>query len=120
MNNNTFLENKAISKKDEKTLTKTIGGRILKLRKQHGLTQEGAALKFNTNKATFCRWEKDSRTPAPEMLLKIAKTWGVSVEYLMYGNDRHTDENIVDLNGLTFQQISTIKSTISEFRKVAH
>lgn len=92
----------------------TIQERIKELRCKNRLTQEGAALKFHTNKSTWSRIENGERDPSLQLVEQICKEWHISADYLLFG--KQSNENQVDLNGFTFSQIAAIKSLLDSFR----
>ena len=84
----------------------TIQERIKELRCKNRLTQEGAALKFHTNKSTWSRIESGEQ---------ICQEWHVSADYLLFG-EKDT-ENQVDLSGLSFFQIHMVKELVNDLRR---
>ena len=61
--------------------------RLVNLRESKNLLQKDLADIFNVNRSTISSWENGTRTPGPELLIKIANYFEVSVDYLL-GNDR--------------------------------
>ena len=53
------------------------------LRKLHGLTQQDISLKLGYAKNSICAWEKGRAQPNYETLIKIAKIFNVSIDYLL-------------------------------------
>lgn len=93
----------------------TIQTRIRALRKKNNLTQEGAAMKFHTNKSTWCRIENGDREPSLQLVEQICREWHMSADYLLFG-EKDT-ENQVDLSGLSFTQIHVVKEIVNSFRR---
>lgn len=60
-----------------------LGSRIAKLRKDRGLTQMQFAKYLGKATSTIAMWETNNREPAQQHIIKIAKFFGVSVDYLM-------------------------------------
>jgi len=59
-------------------------GRNLKtLRKINNLTQSNLADSLAVSRQAVCMWEKGERTPKVSVLTKIAKTFGVSMDYIV-------------------------------------
>ena len=58
-----------------------------KLCADKGLTPSGAASKIGFNRASVTMWKNTGRPPKPELLDKIAEYFGVSVDYLLRGNE---------------------------------
>lgn len=60
-----------------------IGERISQLRKQHQLSQDDLAKKVGVSRTIIGNYERASNTPSIEVLLKLAKAFNVSVDYLV-------------------------------------
>lgn len=60
-----------------------IGERIKELRKKNGGTQEQVADKIGVTKSVVSFYERNNRTPSPEMLVKFAQLYEVSADYLL-------------------------------------
>lgn len=112
-----------MSTKENRKEQKTAGGpkdqmtiqeRIKELRCKNRLTQEGAALKFHTNKSTWSRIESGERAPSLQLVEQICQEWHVSADYLLFG-EKDT-ENQVDLSGLSFSQIHIVKELVNDLR----
>lgn len=59
-------------------------GNVLKeLRKEKNLLQQDLANAFNVTKTTISRWELGKQEPDFDMLIKIAKYFGVSTDFLL-------------------------------------
>lgn len=69
----------------------SIGERINLVRKNLGLTMEEFGELFSppANKSNVSRWEKDKALPNNERLKEIAKIGNISVEELIYGDERY-------------------------------
>jgi transcriptional regulator with XRE-family HTH domain len=65
----------------------TLGFRIARLRKEKGLTQEDIAVKFNISTQAVSKWEKDSSSPDIMILKDLSNMLGVSIEYLLHGEE---------------------------------
>lgn len=63
---------------------KIIGERMRALRESVGLSQAKLAREFGTSQSAMARYELDDATPTPELLLKYADRFDVSMDYL-YG-----------------------------------
>ncbi len=64
-----------------------LGKRLKELREEKGLTQEQLAVELGVNSVTYLRYEKSQRTPPLEFIVKVAKYYGVSLDYLFGIND---------------------------------
>ena len=60
-----------------------LGQRLKELREENGLTQKELSTQLEINSVTYLRYEKAQRTPPLEFLVKIAKFYGVSIDYLL-------------------------------------
>lgn len=79
----------------------TFGEKLLKLRKQNGLSQEELASQLTVSRQAISRWEMGSSMPDVENVTQLSKLFGVSYEYLL--NDEYENENqekdILQTNG---------------------
>lgn len=82
-----------------------IGERITQLRKQFSLSQEDLAKKIGVSRTIIGNYERNTNTPSIEVLVKIAKTFNVSVDYLigegaLSSYDKDVLKRIEDINEL--------------------
>lgn len=72
--------------------------RLKKLRESRGITQQEAAEILQINKRTYASYENNEREPNSIMLIKLAETFGVTVDYLLgYSSDiseHETDDSL--------------------------
>lgn len=61
----------------------TFGEKILKLRKEHGMTQEALAEQLNTSRQAVSKWENGQGFPETEKILMMGNIFGVSIDYLL-------------------------------------
>ena len=61
--------------------------RLKALREEKGLSIRKLASALEINHASYARYEKDTAEPTQEMLLKIAKFFGVTPNYLLGVDD---------------------------------
>ncbi|MBQ8522050.1 MAG: helix-turn-helix transcriptional regulator [Clostridia bacterium] len=59
------------------------GNRLTKLRKDKGLSLEDLAKDLNFHKITLNMWENSKKVLSISKLIKIAKYFNVSVDYLL-------------------------------------
>lgn len=57
--------------------------RIRNLREDNDLTQQNIADELNINRRTYAAYENGINSMTPETLIKIAKFYNVSVDYLL-------------------------------------
>ena len=60
-----------------------IGEKITQLRKHHNYSQSELAKKIEASRTIVGNYERNTNTPSIEMLLKIAKVFDVSVDFLI-------------------------------------
>ena len=71
--------------------------RLKRLRKQHNLSTRALAEIIGTSNATISRYETGKRDPDLVIAHKLAKHFGVTIEYLC-GDDVSTNtENMIDM-----------------------
>ena len=93
------------------SLGKTLQG----LRDSRGLSQGQLAKRIGMSVSMIGLYENSARMPSLETLIKIARVFGVSTDYLL-GLER--PENVtVKLDGLTSAQIQSVLTVIDEYQK---
>lgn len=60
-----------------------IGKKLKDLREDHDLTQKQLSEKLNITPAAISMWETDNSMPDYETLIKLAKLYNVSVDYIL-------------------------------------
>ncbi len=90
-----------------------IGQRLVDLRKQYQLTQQQVAERIWVNKASISAYELGTRQPSYEVLIKLARLYGVSTDYLLGVAEQH---RTVPVDGLSDKQISLILQLADEMR----
>ncbi len=60
-----------------------IGSKITTLRKKFNLSQSELAKKVEVSRTIIGNYERNENTPSVDILLKIAKTFDVSIDYLI-------------------------------------
>ncbi len=83
------------------------------LRKQAGMTQQQVADRIGVTKSVISFYELKERCPSPDVLIKYAKIFHVTTDYLL-GVER---EQMIDVSGLNEEEIAAIKSVIDAFKK---
>ena len=61
----------------------SIGERITQLRKQKNLSQEELAKKIEVSRTIIGNYERNLNTPSIEIIIKLAKVFNVSVDYMI-------------------------------------
>lgn len=60
-----------------------IGERITQLRKQQNLSQDELAKRASVSRTIIGNYERNANTPSIEVLLKLAKVFNVSIDFLI-------------------------------------
>lgn len=89
-----------------------LGQRIFELRTAFGWSQVQLAKKLNISKQTVSNWENDNIQPSIEMLMRMAKVFGVSTDYLL-GLDQIPRLN---MEGLPEEFVAHIALLIEDYR----
>lgn len=86
-------------------------GEIIKtLRLSHNLNQVQLAGELNVSKQTISNWENNNILPSIEMLIKIARFFSVSTDYLLELDNRH----YIEVTNLTDEQLAHIQQIIKD------
>ena len=72
-----------------------IGNNIKYFRKESGMTQDELAEELNVTRQALSNWERGKTEPDIETLTKIAEILDVSVEELIYGEEREEEHKTV-------------------------
>lgn len=89
-------------------------GKTLKeLRLNAGLTQQQLATQLGVTKTVVSYYELHTRTPSPEILVKLAAIFHVSSDYLL-GIERG---KTIDVSGLDEQEITILITLVGLLRK---
>mgnify|MGYP002518980571 FL=1 len=89
---------------------------IRELRKSFNISQVQLANELGVTKQCVSNWENDNILPSLDMLLKIAKYFNVTTDYLL----GVSNDNIVDVTGLNEIEKSHIKLLIKDLQKSAN
>lgn len=81
------------------------------LRESKHLTQNQLAERLWVKKSIISAYETDARPPSLDMLIKYAKEFNVSTDYLLGIDAKKT----ITIDGLTDTQINCINTLINEF-----
>ncbi len=83
------------------------------LREMKNLTQTQLAERMWVKKSIISAYETDARPPSLDMLVKYAREFNVSTDYLL-GIETN---KVIKVDGLTDAQINILNSLINEFKK---
>ena len=61
----------------------TLGQKLKEIRKRFGMSQEQLAEILNVSRQAITKWENDGGLPDVSNLQEIAKTFGITVDYLL-------------------------------------
>ena len=94
-------------------------GNILRsLRKNNGKTQLELAKLLNVQKSTVSMYERNKRTPSPDVLMKYAKLFDVSLDYLLSNKNTTETQDYITVNvygsipaGIPIEAIEDISDT---------
>ena len=89
------------------------GIRIAKLRAAKGLSQAQLAERIGITKSMVSAYENSIRMPSYPVLIKIARVFNVSVDYLL-GME---NSPVLRTDGLTEKQIAVVQDVIDHMRK---
>ena len=70
-----------------------IAEKIIKLRKENGLSQEDLAEKLYVSRQAISRWENGTALPDAQNVLQISKLFNVTTDYLL-NDDYESDIDI--------------------------
>lgn len=87
-----------------------LNDRIKELRKAFGISQVELAKALNVSKQCVSNWENDNVLPSIDMLVKLAKYFNVTTNYLLCLEEK----DMVDLSGLSEGERAHIKLLIKD------
>ena len=70
--------------------------KLIKLRKEMGLSQEELGNKLNVARQTVSKWELGETTPEMDKLIKMSEIFNITLDELI--KDKNNDENINNTN----------------------
>lgn len=88
------------------------GTKLKELRKQAGLTQKQLGERIGVTKSVISFYELQERCPSPEILVKIARIFHVSTDYLL-GLEKNES---IDVSGLDSDDQKVIRAMIELIR----
>lgn len=112
-----LLQNKIKSNKynlkGERKMKNEIKIRVQELRKARNITQVQLAKTLCVSKQSVSNWENNNILPSIEMLVRIAKYFSVSTDYLLYLDDR----KYVETTNLDEKQIAHFQQLMDDVAK---
>lgn len=101
------------NKKGERKMKNEIKIRVQELRKARNITQVQLAKTLCVSKQSVSNWENNNILPSIEMLVRIAKYFSVSTDYLLYLDDR----KYVETTNLDEKQIAHFQQLMDDVAK---
>ena len=86
--------------------------KIRNIRRDFNISQVEVSNKLCAINQCVANWKNDSILPSVDVLIKLAKSFNVSTNYLL-GLD---SDNIIDVIGLTSSEIAHIKLLVDDLR----
>lgn len=84
------------------------------LREAKGLTQLQVANKIGISKAMISAYETASKAPSIEVLIRLARLFGVSVDYLVCVDA----PRFIDVSGLDDETVALIASLVGKIKSI--
>lgn len=84
--------------------------KIKKLRISYNMSQVDLAKRLGVSKQCVSNWENDNVQPSIEMLIKIARFFNVSTDYLLDLDEK----DLINVRGLNETEIAHIKLLIQD------
>lgn len=91
----------------------TFAKRFKRLREKAGLTQDEAAERLGVSRSTIAGYESEekNRTPRTEVLKKASELFGVSIEYLLLGEEGQSKINLTETEQKLFEDGRIVELT---------
>ncbi len=90
-----------------------LGKRINELRIAFGWNQVQLAQKLNISKQTVSNWENENIQPSIEMLIRLAKLFRVSTDYLLGLDNSQT----INVDGVPVSFVAHIAQIVEEYKQ---
>lgn len=90
-----------------------LGQRINELRVAMGWSQVQLAEKLSISKQTVSNWENENIQPSIEMLVRIAKLFHVSTDYLLGLDNAQT----INVDGLPISFVAHLTQIIEDYKQ---
>jgi transcriptional regulator with XRE-family HTH domain len=82
----------------------SLGERIFKLRKAAKLSQHQLAKQLGIYQKNISKYEKNEYTPSALIVRNIAKVFGVTADYLLFGSEAGTTGGVIHIKDRTLAQ----------------
>ncbi len=90
-----------------------LGKRIYALRTAFGWNQVQLAEKLNISKQTVSNWENENIQPSIDMLVRVAKLFRVSTDYLLGLDDAQT----INVDGLPISFVAHLTQLVEDYKQ---
>lgn len=91
----------------------TLGEKLAKLRREQNLTQEQLAELLGVSRQAISKWESNAAYPETEKLIRLAKLYDSSLDYLLldkpYAQKQETVVHRLDLSSVCIEKVSERK-----------
>lgn len=91
----------------------SFGENLKKLRKGRGMTQSELGSKIGLSKAVISKYETGLGYPSFDVLIRIARFFGVTTDYLL----GVSSEKLMDITGLNDSQADAVHRMVCELRR---
>jgi transcriptional regulator with XRE-family HTH domain len=89
-----------------------IGTRLKQLRSQRNISQIDLARQLGVSKSVISSYENEIHLPPYDVLIKMARMFGVSTDYLLGAGGNRS----INVDGLTDRQIEAVTMIVEELR----
>ena len=90
-----------------------IGTKLKELRRQRKISQITLAKQLGVSKSVISSYENEIHSPPYDVLLQMARLFGVSTDYLLGASNNRT----INVDGLTDTQVEAITMSVNELRE---
>ncbi len=90
-----------------------IGAKLKQLRIQRNMSQISLAKQLGVSKSVISSYENEVHLPPYDVLLQIARLFGVSTDYLLGA----ANNRAINVDGLTDRQIDAITMIVNELKE---
>lgn len=90
----------------------SLADRIKSLRESAGLTQSEIARRLGISRSGVNAWEMGLSVPSTQYIVELARTYGVSTDYLLGMKETST----ISVNGLSQKQVAALLNIIECFK----
>lgn len=98
------------------------GNNLQRLRKENEMSQERLAEVLEVSRQAISKWESNATYPETEKLIALSDLFGVSIDYLIKGNESKGEPNCVGsaTDGITSEEVHKDTMRIAPVRQYRH